>query len=113
MTRCLGWCFVWLSVIGLLWILDLEASVSSRVGASVGRWTNPVPASLTVLGSTSPPFIRTRADALEPPAALRGDMTTGDGGPPWLETRGPPSAYGRPWVRRKRLPATPAASKRG
>jgi hypothetical protein len=112
MTRWVGWCFVWLSVIGLLWIINLEASVSSLVGPSVGPWSNPVPASLSVLGSTSPPFIRTRADAFESPTALRANMTAREGGPPWLETRAPLGACGDLGCA-VRLPATPAAPKRG
>ncbi len=111
MTRWLGCCFVWLSVIGLLWFVNLEASVSSRVGPSVGPWSNPA-ASLSVLGSTSPPFIRTRPDALESPTPLRAGMTAGDGGPPWLETRAPPGACGDLGCALP-LPATPAAPQRG
>lgn len=97
MTRWIGRVFAWLGVVGLLLILDLEIP-SSQVDPSVGSWSHPVSTSLNVFLSPSSLFIRTRADALESFARHRACGTPGDGGPPWLDSRGPPAACERPWV---------------
>ena len=102
MTRCVGWLFAWWGVVCLLWSLGVHAGVNRtpHVGPSTGLRGNAVPTSLSVFPSTSPTFIiiRTRPDALESSTPHRASVTAGDGGPPWLDLRGPPGACGRPWV---------------
>src|SRR6266851_2041462 len=112
MTRWLGWFVAWLSVFGLLWILDRQAGVSPPVGPSIDLWSNAGPTLSHVFLSRSPVFTRIRTDALGSSAPRHACMTPGDGGPPWLDSRGPPGACGgtfREW----RLPATPAVQTRG
>ena len=98
MTRWVARIFAWLGVICLLWILDPETGVSPQVGPSVGSWSHPVSIFFMIFPSPSPLFIRTRADALDPFALHRACATRGDGGPPWLDSRGPPAACERPGV---------------
>ena len=100
MTRWVGWLCAWLGVVCLLWSLGVHAGVNDtpHVGPSAGPRGNAVPTSLSLFPSTSLTFIRTRADALESSAPHRACVTAGDGGPPWLDLRGPPGACGRSWV---------------
>jgi hypothetical protein len=105
MTRGVRWLFTWLGVVCLLWSLSLHADVhtQSHVGRdpSVRPWSH---AGLTCIGafpSMSTARMRTRAGPLDVSAPHGSLMvvTAGDGGPPWVETRGPPGAAGRPSVR--------------
>ena len=98
MTRWLGWFVAWLSVIGLLWILDRQAGVSPHVGPSIDLWSNAGPTLSHVFLSRSPVFTRIRTDAFGSSAPHHACMTPGDGGPPWLDLRGPPGVCRRPWV---------------
>lgn len=103
MTRWVRWLFTWLGVVCLLWSLSLHAGVHtwSHVGwdPSVGPWSHAGLTFISVFPSMSTARMRTRAGPLElsaPHGALI--VTAGDGGPPWVDTRGPPGARGRPSV---------------
>ena len=98
MTRWVTWLLAWLAVIGLLWNLRGQAGDISRVTSSASVWSHTVLRAFGVILSTSPPYIQTHAEALEASALPRACLLAGDGGPPWLDLRGPPGAYGIPWV---------------
>ena len=98
MMRSVGRVFAWLGVICLLWILDLETGVSAQVRPSVESRSHPASTFLMIVPSPNPLFIRTSADALDAFALHRACATPGDGGPPWLDSRGPPAACESPGV---------------
>ena len=104
MTRWGRWLFIWWGVVCVLWSLGVHAGVPHAPHAEwdpsvgVGPWSHAVPIFRRVFPSTSPASIRLRAGPLEWSAPSCALVTANDGGPPWLDTRGPPGAGGRPWV---------------
>lgn len=93
MTSVLGWCVVWLSVI-LLWIRYRDASLSAV------RWACGVLVSISAFRATCLSFLRMWPHALDASALHRVWLMVqaDDGGPSWLDTRGPPVASASPWV---------------
>jgi hypothetical protein len=118
MTRWVRWLVTWLGVVCLLWSLSLHAGVHprSRVGRdpSVGPWSHAGLTCIGVFPSMSTTRMRTRAGPLDV-SAPHGPLTVtaGDGGPPWMDTRGPPGRARATVGEATRLPATPAAQTRG
>ena len=101
MTRGVRWLCTWLSVICLLGSLSLHAGVHTRSHVardlSMAPWSHPGLTWMSVCHSMSAARMRTRAaplDVFAPHDPLI--VTTGDSGPPWVDTRGPPGACGRP-----------------
>jgi hypothetical protein len=92
MMRWVRWLLAWLAVIGLSWDLAMQASAIARVISSVGGSCHTVRRTVGVIFSTSPLDIHLRADVLDVSALSRACVLAGDGGPPWLDTRGPPTS---------------------
>ena len=119
MTRWVGVIVAWLVVVCLLWSLGLHAGVHHGWDPSVGPWSQAgftslhlFPSSINLLPSSSPACMRPRAGPLAcfaPPCAR---VTGGDGGPPWLDPRGPPGAGSRPWVNGKAAGHTGSSKER-
>jgi hypothetical protein len=118
MTQGVRWLFTWLGVVCLLWSLSFHAGVhpGSHAGRdpSVGPWSHAGLTCICVFPSMSTTRMRIRAGPLDL-SAPHGPLivTAGDGGPPWLDTRGPPGRARATVGDATRLPATPAAQTRG
>jgi hypothetical protein len=101
MTRGVRWLCTWLGVICLLWSLSVHAGAHTRSPVerdpSIDLWSHAGLTCMSVCPSMSAARMRTRAAPLDV-SAPHGPLivTTGDGGPPWVDTRGPPGACGRP-----------------
>jgi len=91
--RWLGWVFAALRLMALLWIGDHDATVSPQVGAAIHLTGLAVFCAIDAVVSTSPLVLR---NPDESSALVRAFVKAG--GPPWLDLRGPPGAYGIPWV---------------
>jgi hypothetical protein len=104
MTQGVRWLCTWLSVICLLWSLSLHAGVHTQSHVardpSMAPWSHAGLTCMSVFPSMSAVRMRSRAAPLDV-SAPHGPLivTTGDGGPPWVDTRGPPGACGRPPTR--------------
>ena len=99
MMRWVRWLLALLAVIGLLWIRGVQAGAISPIISSASVSDHTVLRAFAVILSTSPPSIHPRADVLDVSAISRAGPPAGDGGPPWLDTRGPPASGTSPWVR--------------
>jgi hypothetical protein len=106
MTRWVGWIVAWLNVVCLLWSLGMHAGVHHGWDPSVGPWSHAsftsiihfFRSSIHLIPSSSPTYIRPRAGPFTSSAPPWARVRRDDGGPPWLDLRGPPGASGRAWV---------------
>ena len=100
MKRRFGLVFAWVGIVCLLLTLGLQVDVNHPPAAwdrSVGPWRESLFTSCRTLLATSLEFFRSRASPLES-LALHCALIAMDVGPPWSAKRGPPGAYGGPWV---------------
>ena len=92
-------------IVCLLWSLSVHVGMHHEWDPSVGPWSHAgftsihlFPSSINLRPSSSSTCMGPRAGPFASSAPPCARVRRDDGGPPWLDPRGPPGASGRAWV---------------